>query len=49
MIFLIYIYILYIYINIKIYKYREMYVKKYSCETIKDYITNRKYKNMCNA
>ena len=44
-----YIYILYIYINIKIYKYREMYVKKYSCETIKDYITNRKYKNMCNA
>ena len=32
----------------KIYKYIEMYVEKYLFENIKQYIINRKYKNMSN-
>ena len=43
----IYIYIyIYIYTNKKIYKYLETHVEKYSFEIIKEYIKNRKYKNM---
>ena len=33
----------------KIYKYIEMYVEKYLFENIKQYIINRKYKNMSNV
>ena len=33
----------------KIYKYIEMYVEKYLCENINEYIKNRKYKNMYNV
>ena len=33
----------------KIYKYIEMYVEKYLCEKIKEYIKNIKYKNMYNV
>ena len=34
------------YTNIKIKKYKEMHVEKYSFEIIKEYIKNRNYKNM---
>ena len=33
----------------KIYKYIEMYVEEYLCENIKEYIKDRKYKNMYNV
>ena len=35
-----------IYTNMKIHKYTEMHVEKYLCENIKEYIKNRKYKNV---
>ena len=38
-----------IYIQTKIYKYIEMYAEKYLCENMKEYIKNRKHKNMYNV
>ena len=30
----------------KIYKYIDMYAEKYLCENLKEYIINRRYKNL---